>query len=365
MADAVTGLVKEVGTERERLETIINSIDDGIVVLDAERRVVAANDAFVSGGRGPGPARWSGSCCRSGDRHVHPGDCPTLACLGRRTPGADLRAAGDDGTVRGRRCTPLPSRTPTAVTHVVEVWRDISDRRAAEARIAESHRLGVARAARLGLLARAEHAARHGADVRGGILREVPTAGRGVDLGRGVAEQRGDCARPGAALSGHHAALPAPVARAGLVRRDLVDLPNRGHAAVARSMRRTARASVTIVNVEVGRRIRACVRADEAELQHALMNVLLNAVQACGEGGAVAVELALGRRSASASRTTAAASPGDRQRDLRAVLRPAPGRHGPRAVPVAQLRAPLGRRHLGHQRARPGLHLRDASCRRW
>ncbi len=37
MADSVTGLVGEVRNQRERLETVINSIDDGIVVLDAGR----------------------------------------------------------------------------------------------------------------------------------------------------------------------------------------------------------------------------------------------------------------------------------------------------------------------------------------
>ncbi|MDE3198102.1 MAG: HAMP domain-containing protein, partial [Acidobacteriota bacterium] len=42
MADSVTGLVGEVRTQRERLETIINSIDDGIVVLDSHRSVIAA-----------------------------------------------------------------------------------------------------------------------------------------------------------------------------------------------------------------------------------------------------------------------------------------------------------------------------------
>ena len=38
MADSVTGLVGEVRHQRERLETVINSIDDGIVVLDARAR---------------------------------------------------------------------------------------------------------------------------------------------------------------------------------------------------------------------------------------------------------------------------------------------------------------------------------------
>lgn len=36
------------------------------------------------------------------------------------------------------------------------------------------------------------------------------------------------------------------------------------------------------------------VRADEAELQHALMNVVLNAVQACKAGGTVTVDAAAG-----------------------------------------------------------------------
>ena len=47
MADSVTGLVGEVRNQRERLETVINSIDDGIVVLDAQRHVIAANDSFL------------------------------------------------------------------------------------------------------------------------------------------------------------------------------------------------------------------------------------------------------------------------------------------------------------------------------
>ena len=47
MADSVTGLVGEVRHQRERLENIINRIDDGIVVLDAGRHIIAANDSFL------------------------------------------------------------------------------------------------------------------------------------------------------------------------------------------------------------------------------------------------------------------------------------------------------------------------------
>ncbi len=48
MADSMTGLVDQVNGQQRRLVTIINSIDDGIVVLDPDMRVVAANDAFVA-----------------------------------------------------------------------------------------------------------------------------------------------------------------------------------------------------------------------------------------------------------------------------------------------------------------------------
>ena len=43
----MSGLVGEVRAQREQLETVINSIDDGIVVLDPERKIMAANDAFL------------------------------------------------------------------------------------------------------------------------------------------------------------------------------------------------------------------------------------------------------------------------------------------------------------------------------
>jgi len=40
MADSMTGLLDQVNGQQRRLETIINSIDDGIVVLDPERRTI-------------------------------------------------------------------------------------------------------------------------------------------------------------------------------------------------------------------------------------------------------------------------------------------------------------------------------------
>ena len=91
--------------------------------------------------------------CSSGERQVR--------ICERRRPGRRESS--------GRRCTRRRSGGPSgALAQVVEVWRDISERRAAEARLAESHRLASLGHARLGLLARAEHAARHGAHLRRG-----------------------------------------------------------------------------------------------------------------------------------------------------------------------------------------------------
>ncbi|HTX35042.1 MAG TPA: PAS domain-containing protein [Bryobacteraceae bacterium] len=143
MADSVTGLVGEVRHQRERLETVINSIDDGIVVLDPQRRVLAANDAFLERARHSREQVLGCQC-----RELTPGgctvtDCPTLACLcngerqvrlcERRTP---------EGKVVWEEVHASPILdTHGGLLHVVEVWRDISERRAAEAHLAESHRL--------------------------------------------------------------------------------------------------------------------------------------------------------------------------------------------------------------------------------
>ncbi|MBL8290307.1 MAG: HAMP domain-containing protein, partial [Bryobacterales bacterium] len=79
MADSMTGLVSEVRRQRERLETVINSIDDGIVVLDERRNVIAANDAFLQRA-GQSRRQVLGQCCRDGGA-CNVDDCPTQACL--------------------------------------------------------------------------------------------------------------------------------------------------------------------------------------------------------------------------------------------------------------------------------------------
>ena len=293
MADSVSSLVSQVQGERERLETIINSIDDGIVVLDRERRVVAANNAFI---RRTGTARdqlLGCSCRREGTGACTVSDCPTAACLQSSQPQIRIcERRRPDGSSAWEEVHASPvAQMPDGSMHVVEVWRDISERRAAEARLAESHRL-----ASLGLLASGfshelntplgtvlacvEGIGRETAGQETGpdwtYVRDTASIAREQVLRcRGITQQflrmsRGERGVP-----------------------QVVDVQDAVTAAI-RLVAPTARArGVTIVTAPpVVRPLR--VRADESELQHALVNLLLNAVQASSPGGEIHVGIGMG-----------------------------------------------------------------------
>jgi PAS domain S-box-containing protein len=293
MADSVTGLLKEVGTQRERLETVINSIDDGIVVLDRQRTVVAANDAFLRRSGSLRPLALGRSCRDVAAGICTAADCPTLACLtsGERQVRICERP-GADGAAIWEEVHASPVRGASGeIAQVVEVWRDISGRRAAEARLSESHRL-----ASLGLLASGFS---HELNTP---LATVLTCVEGI-LRRCEAQSggNGDWSR---------IRESAGIAREQLLRcrgitQHFLKL-SRGHAAsadlvelqplvtgVARLVLPTARANgveVTVEPVPGGLH----VRVDEAELQHAIMNLTINAIQACSRGGHVAIAVEAG-----------------------------------------------------------------------
>lgn len=286
MADSVTGLVGEVRSERERLETVINSIDDGIVVLDPQRRIVAANDAFL---QRTGSVREQALGCSCRDVASSPcafGECPTLACLesGRRQVRLCERRR-PDGSIAWEEVHASPILGPGgALLQVVEVWRDITQRRAAEARLAEGHRL-----ASLGQLASGfSHEmntplATVLACVEG-ILREARAqpanaCWAGVAESAGVAREQILRCR---GITQHFLRMSRGQSSA-----DIVDLEATARA-VARLVEPTARDLG--VRIEVGPLPPGLhTRADEAELQHALINLVLNAVQACRPGGTVSL----------------------------------------------------------------------------
>ena len=139
-----------------------------------------------------------------------------------------------------------------------------------------------------------------------GILREVRTPDEGGTqpgrIGDSAAIAREQILRC-RGITQHFLRMARGQSSAG----DIVELDSVVSAA-ARLVEPTARASGVTLAVE-GAPPGLRVRADEASLQHAVINLLINAVQACRRGGTVTVGRR-GRRSgrASASATTAAAS---------------------------------------------------------
>ena len=288
MADSVTGLLGEVRIQRERLETVINSIDDGIVVLDRQRNVLAANDAFLARG-GLARDRLVGCSCQETTGSLCAcGDCPTLACI--RTGERQVRMfqrTRNDGTPAWEEvhASPLAGRAGEE-GQVVEVWRDITDRRAAEARLSESHRL-----ASLGLLA-------------SGFSHEMNTPLQTIlACVEGIARETRAEDSPVSA----HVRESAIIAREQILRcRGITQhflRMSRGHTSsgqivdvhdavtsVVRLIAPTAREHDVAIEVQTpgAERLRVC--ADEADLHHALMNLLLNAVQASRASTVVRVD---------------------------------------------------------------------------
>lgn len=290
MADSVTGLVAEVRSERERLETVINGIDDGIVVLDPARKVIAANDAFLRRAE-HSRAEVLGCCCRDvGPGSCGSGDCPTLGCLksGQRQVRICERRTPKGTAWEEVHASPIRDATG-ALQYVVEVWRDISDRRAAEARLAESHRL-----ASVGMLA--SGFSHELSTPLGTVLMSVEGILRDFDSNAALDWER---IRENASIAREQILRCRGITQqflrmsrgqkgaGGMV--DVVSVV----AAVERLVAPTARVQGVSITIDRGPSS-AMVTADEGELQNVIVNLLLNAIQACKRGGRASVSVSSG-----------------------------------------------------------------------
>lgn len=290
MADSMSGLIGEVRTHQERLETVINSIDDGIVVLDPERKIIAANDAFLSRARGSREQVLGCCCYRMNPGPCNLSDCPTLDCLqSGKNQVRILERRTDTGSMVWEEIHTSPIIGDSGkVAQVVEVWRDISERRSAEAKLAESHRL-----ASLGVLASGFS---HELNTPlatvltcvEGILRETPP--RDVhQMDEARIRENASVAREQIlrcrGITQHFLRLSRGQGRDVMV----VDL-QQAISAACRLVNPTAHDR----NVHIEVRplcTTVLVRAGEADLQNVLINLLLNAVQASKAGSEVAVSV--------------------------------------------------------------------------
>lgn len=290
MADSVSGLVGEVRTERERLETVINSIDDGIVVLDPERKIIAANDAFLMRTRGSRQQLLGCFCYQMTPNPCKVSDCPTIDCL--RSGARQVRICErrrEDGTVAWEEIHASPILDSSGrLAQVVEVWRDISERRAAEANLAESHRLASVGVLASGFSHELNTPLATVLTCVEGILRETPASSNG-QMDEARVRKNASIAREQILRCRGITQHFLRMSRGQSHKRTIVDL----HQAIAAAqllVDPTARAQSVQVEVRpFGTSLH--VRADEAELQNLVINLLLNAIQASKPGSKVVVDV--------------------------------------------------------------------------
>jgi two-component system, sporulation sensor kinase E len=130
------------------LPGLLDSLTDAIVVLDSGRRVVAANRRYIElfGRRDFDVAGMlCDACLACPEADGHMVRCPACEAMDSGESRQVLRSVPDpDGTPRRWEATFSPVRGDDGrVTHVVEVWRDISERTRLEAQLSHSERLAA------------------------------------------------------------------------------------------------------------------------------------------------------------------------------------------------------------------------------
>lgn len=297
MADSVVGLLEKLQEQQANLEKVMNSVDDGMVVLDRHRRIVAANDAFTR--RFPlAPGNLLGrSCCRNdevlGGRLCGcRGECPTLKCFASGAVQTALRtrkmADGSERIEEVRSSPVMAEEGPTSF--VVEVWRDITERRTEEARMADYQRM-----ISLGMLASGFS---HEINTP---LASISTCLDGITRTLGAAEASADIA----AVKEYAQIAATQVARCGSVtqqflrlargqslQREILDLPS-AVAVVARLCEPESLAREVTVEVEEGADIPA-VHANGAAVQQVFLNLVHNAIAFSDAGRVVNVAFEAG-----------------------------------------------------------------------
>jgi len=274
-------LNRTLGSLRQReafLDAVINSADDGIVVVDEHRRVVTANRAFERlVGAGTGALVDTPCTCAMLCSDHDSEDCPALRTLRSEEGQHCIRSVTcPDGNLRYYEISDSPLQNVGGRRQVLEIWRDITERRELEAKLAHSEHL-----ASLGLLASGvSHEINNPLAsittcldgltrrLRAGDGRQVPTElPEYLELIRGEVSRCRDLTDR-LKLLGRN---PRPV-------RQSVDLSAAVHDILALVR---YEADKNPVRIEVDLSATLCpVIADESLVRQVLLNVVLNAIQA-------------------------------------------------------------------------------------
>lgn len=288
MAEALAAAVDGLAAERRQLDELVNGISDGVVLVDVGLKLVASNRAFdarlppdvhaVAGTSYAELARAAGFQAADG--------CSSLAQRALASTQLEkeiVRRSGAHGE-RTEEIYAQPLRAGGgAVTAVIEVWRDITDRVALEAGLEQSERLAA-----IGMLASSV------AHEVGNPLAAIATAVEGLlrRMGTGawdprevkeyleiVRDQVFRCRDVTERLLGF-ARVPSRqlgVVDAAAAARDVLALVSRQ----ARSQGVEVRASLSAPAPAVAERLL---------LDQVFLNLVLNALQAMPAGGVLTVE---------------------------------------------------------------------------
>ncbi len=302
MADEVSALVSEVREQEAQLVNVMNSLDDGLVVLDQESRVLASNLSFCRR-LGSDPEKIRGLRCHDSIGTSLPCcssdiECPTVRCMAtgktQRAVFQTRRANEEELLVEEVYASPIFSEDG-AVVQVVEIWRDISERVKEELHLAEIERLVSLGTLASGLshevntplatmLACAESVIGQ-IDDSGDDRVEGSTIQSILENASIIREQVLRCRKITAQFLRFSRGIPPSIEPIDL--RQIV-------AAVADLAGPTAREKGVKILVERGDPLPA-VKANAEVVQHVLLNLLVNAIQSCEAcGGTVRVSFELG-----------------------------------------------------------------------
>mgnify|MGYP001600960821 CR=1 FL=1 len=323
MADATSRLIGEIRDREQQMAGVLNSLDDGLIVLNRDFKVVAANRPIAKW-LGAHPEMLRGQSCRHVTGHALPcrddPDCPTARCFttGRLEQTTYRLPASDEGGGRVYEVYASPVYTEGGVVgQVVEAWRDITDRVREEEHLAEIERLSS-----LGVLA-------------SGLSHEVNTPlATTLTCSEAIIDQLQDVAddrvEPETIASIRDSAYVIreqvlrcrtmteqflrfargiPPATEPIDLRHVVD----GVIALARP---TAREAGVELVVE-GEASIPIVSANTEVVQHVVLNLLVNAIESCADaGGRVVVRFAAGADVRVQIRDNGCGIPPDVQRHL-------------------------------------------------